>query len=175
MNAKRSRWGSFFLVLKVLLVIGLIAFPLINPWVRFLISTQRAPIDWPSSIWPLLLIGFSIYVLVSITRESGSLLLIFLTSIYVLFLLIGNFSLYYWNYGSTRNFSICLSHLDAVYFTLGTLSTAGTGTISATSELAIGLQSLQMLFDIAFLVFAAGMVVARFSESLPPGGIRGRS
>jgi len=79
--------------------------------------------------------------------------------------LIGGFSFLYWSYGSTVNFTVSLSRLDAVYFTLGTLTTAGTGNISATSEASRYIQSLQMFLDLALMVFAAGLLIAQFTSS----------
>jgi Ion channel len=73
------------------------------------------------------------------------------------------FSFIYWSYGSTRNFSISLSHLDSFYFALGTLTTAGTGNVSAISETARGLQTLQMGLDLLFVGIALTVVLARYS------------
>jgi len=80
-------------------------------------------------------------------------------------ILIGGFSFLYWSYGSTINFTVSLGRLDAVYFTLGTLTTAGTGNISATSEASRYIQSLQMVLDLALMVFAASLLIARFASS----------
>jgi Ion channel len=74
------------------------------------------------------------------------------------------FSYIYWSYGSTQNFSIRLSHLDSFYFALGTLTTAGTGSISVVSETARGLQTLQMGPDLILVIFAVALVVARYSS-----------
>lgn len=87
--------------------------------------------------------------------------------------LAGGFSVLYWSYGSTVNFTVSLSRLDAVYFMLGTLTTAGTGNISAISEASRYVQSLQMFLDLALMVFAAGLLIARFTtsrESRPSDG-----
>lgn len=40
---------------------------------------------------------------------------------------IGHFSLRYWFIGTPANFTAELSKIDALYFTLDTLTTAGTG------------------------------------------------
>jgi Ion channel len=75
------------------------------------------------------------------------------------------FSLLYWNYGTPANFNISLTRLDAIYFSIGTLSTAGTGNLNATSELARGLQALQMVLDLGFLLIAVTLVVNRLASS----------
>ena len=73
------------------------------------------------------------------------------------------FSVIYWTYGTSANFSSRLTHLDAIYFTMGTLSTAGTGNIVPVSQLARGLQTLQMLLDLGFLLVAVTLVVGRLA------------
>lgn len=82
--------------------------------------------------------------------------------------LTGGFSWLYWSYGSTANFTVNLSRLDAVYFTLGTLTTAGTGNISATTEASRFIQSLQMVLDLGLMVFAASLLIAKFTSSDEP-------
>lgn len=85
---------------------------------------------------------------------------------YVLSLLLQFFSYAYWTYGTRPNFNASLSHLDSFYFALGTLTTAGTGSLSATSELARGYQTLQMGLDIALIGFVAVVILARYSAIL---------
>jgi hypothetical protein len=82
----------------------------------------------------------------------------------VFFFLVGNFSYVYWSFGSTANFSVSLTRLDAIYFAIGTLTTAGTGNINATSELMRGIQALQMVLDVGLVVVALGVLVARLSS-----------
>jgi DNA-binding transcriptional regulator YhcF (GntR family) len=81
--------------------------------------------------------------------------------VYVISALTYLFSGLYWGYGEAPNFSINLTRLDAIYFSVGTLTTAGTGNISATSELSRGLQTMQMLLDFALVVFAIAIVMPR--------------
>ena len=78
------------------------------------------------------------------------------------------FSDLYWDYGQHGNFNIQLSRLDSIYFTLGTLSTAGTGNIFATSETARAIQSLQMGVDFGYVLLAIGIFVSRLSSSAEP-------
>lgn len=79
--------------------------------------------------------------------------------------LIQIFSVLYWVFGQHRNFNFALSHLDAIYFTLGTLTTAGTGNIVAISETARTIQSVQMATDFGYILLAIGIVVSRLSSS----------
>lgn len=82
-------------------------------------------------------------------------------------LLLQLFSYIYWSYGTPRNFGTSLSHLDSFYFALGTLTTAGTGSISAISETARGIQALQMGLDLAIVGFTVALVLARYSGLFP--------
>ncbi|MGH3397714.1 MAG: ion channel [Streptosporangiaceae bacterium] len=78
------------------------------------------------------------------------------------------FSVIYWTYGTAGNFSTRLTrltHLDAIYFTMGTLSTAGTGSLVPVSQLARGLQTLQMLLDLGFLLVAVTLVMGRLAAA----------
>jgi voltage-gated potassium channel len=79
-------------------------------------------------------------------------------------LAISAFTQGYWQIGTTSNFSASLSRLDAVYFTLGVMSTAGTGSIAPVSQLARGLVALQMTLDLILIVVAAAVVVTRLAE-----------
>jgi Ion channel len=105
------------------------------------------------------------YVLISVTR-FGSMSEIALMLLLGFSSLVGNFSILYWSYGTTGNFTEHLTRLDAIYFAVGTLSTAGTGNISAVSQLARGLQGLQMALDIGFTVFAVALAVAEISRRM---------
>ena len=69
-----------------------------------------------------------------------------------------------------------LSHFDAFYFALGTLTT-GTGNISAISETSRRIQTAQMGIDFLLIGFIVALLVARYStlfdrsrRGLPPGG-----
>jgi GntR family transcriptional regulator len=73
------------------------------------------------------------------------------------------FSVLYWGYGVSPNFSANLTRLDAVYFSVGTLTTAGTGSIAATSELSRELQTSQMALDFVLVVFAVAIVMPRLA------------
>jgi hypothetical protein len=89
---------------------------------------------------------------------------IYLDVVYYLLAFTILFMASYWSCGGGRNFNIHLTRLDAVYFAIGTLSTAGTGNIVATSELARALQALQMALDMTFLLIAIALVVTRLGS-----------
>ncbi len=82
-------------------------------------------------------------------------------------LLVVDFAGFYWQFGTTENFNVSLSHLDALYFAVGTLSTAGTGSITPQSQLARGLVTIQMVLDFVLVAIAIGIAVGRLSQWLP--------
>jgi Ion channel len=110
-------------------------------------------------------VGIACLIFASINISSLPYILLSVTS--TISLLMVDFSFIYWSNGTTANFNVSLTRLDAIYFMLGTLTTAGTGNIVATSDAARGVQSLQMFLDLALVVFAIGLVIARFSSSPP--------
>jgi hypothetical protein len=108
---------------------------------------------------PLILVG--IWLLRS--TVSLGLILAALTSGVIAALV--SFSAAYWAIGTTANFNIKLTHFDGWYIALGMFTAAGTGNIVAISDRAREIQTLQMVFDMTIIVFVAGILVARFSES----------
>jgi len=132
-------------------------------WLGFLIQTKRSPAS------PILIVNDVIAVIVGIglvifiARRSPSLPQVFGRLLIVASLLVVDFSFLYWSRGTSANFTHPLSHLDAIYFTVGTLSTAGTGTISAISATARSIQTAQMVLNLGFLLFAVTAVVGRIT------------
>jgi hypothetical protein len=83
--------------------------------------------------------------------------------------LVAGFSLLYWSHATQAdaNFTQPLSHhLDAVYFTLGTLSTLGTD-IYAKSQWARAVQTVQMGLDVVFLTFGVAFFLHRLTTNTP--------
>ena len=83
---------------------------------------------------------------------------------YLFSLILQLFAYIYWTYGTTKNFSANLTHFDSLYFALGTLTTAGSSTITATSETARQIQALQMGLDLILIGFAVALILARYSN-----------
>ena len=144
--------------LQISLMLGLVV-PQIFYWITFF-SLQRSQGRGGQAIAISIVIA-SIVLLLS-TRDT--IFGITVALIYTFSSLIYLFSILYWGYGSATNFSIQLTRLDAIYFAIGTLTTAGTGNISATSDLARGLQALQMGLDFMIVVFAVALVTPRLIQ-----------
>lgn len=84
--------------------------------------------------------------------------------VYVLSQVLQFFAYIYWTYGDAPDFGHNLSHLDAFYFAVGTLTTAGTGSLNAVSQTARLLQTVQMGLDFGLVIVAVGFVLARYSQ-----------
>jgi hypothetical protein len=95
-------------------------------------------------------------------------------------ILLETFTLAYWLNGTSRNFGIPLSHFDAFYFALGTLTT-GTGNVSAMTEASRRIQTTQMVIDLVFIGFIVALLMARYSSLFdrskpePPPGPTGEN
>ncbi len=85
----------------------------------------------------------------------------------MLFIVVVGFGGLYYEIGKASNWGLTLTHLDAIYVALGTLSTAGTGNIAPISETSRCLVSLQMGADIVVVVLALGVLVGRISQAAP--------
>jgi Ion channel len=85
---------------------------------------------------------------------------------YLFSLILQLFSYIYWTYGTTKNFSANLTHFDSFYFALGTLTTVGSGTITANSETARQIQGVQMGLDLLLIGFAVTVILARYTNLL---------
>lgn len=85
--------------------------------------------------------------------------------VYTFLLITVEFATLYWTIGTTANFNVELSRVDAIYFALGTLTTAGTGSIAPTSDLARALVSGQMVLGLVFVAGALTIAITRWSES----------
>ena len=161
-------------------VLFLVAFLVFFPMAfGFGIATEntRAPgdVSLDSILWTVTIFG--IVPLIGLLRaERFRPVLTALVLVYSFVFLLEIFTDLYWSNGTSKNFSIPLSHLDALYFALGTLTT-GTGNISAISETSRRIQTAQMGIDFLLIGFIVALLVARYStlfdrsrRGLPPGG-----
>jgi hypothetical protein len=81
-----------------------------------------------------------------------------------IWVVIADFSLLYYLLGAQHNWSIRLTHLDALLLTFGTLTTAGTGDIHPQTETARGLLLAQMIVDIFLVTVLLTLFLARLGE-----------
>lgn len=84
-------------------------------------------------IYGLVIVVFLTYMSVRIARTrrlANNLIVWWIGNLFLMLAI--TFALVCWAIGTTANFSIELSRMDALYFALGTLTTAGTSTIAPT-------------------------------------------
>ena len=161
--------------LKIVLV-GLVVMPVLFV-ANFLTSSRSATlIDSPGALTVAATIIGALYLILQATyatayvagrRDNDRMYWLTLTIMvaYTFLLITMQFATIYWIIGTTENFSVELSHWGAIYFALGTLTTAGTGTIAPTSDLARAIVSGQMILDFVFVAIALTRAVTRWSES----------
>jgi hypothetical protein len=113
----------------------------------------------------VLLVAWNGFLAVQQVRATKSFTFVTLASLMnIVSLIFTDFSMLYWLYGTNKNFTTTLSRLDSVYFALGTMTTAGTGSIAPASQLARGLVSAQMAVDFIFLATVVSLAVTRLGE-----------
>jgi hypothetical protein len=103
-------------------------------WLPFHRQTATAWLALPAAV--LVLSVFSLQTLVLARRHTAPPIGVAVMLSGLLSSCLGLFAGLYWSIGTRANFTHSLTRLDAIYFAVGTLSTAGTGTISATSQTA---------------------------------------
>jgi hypothetical protein len=167
---RMDRW------LKIVLVVLVVVMPVLLV-ANFLTSSRSATlIDSPGALTVAATIIGALYLILQATyatayvagrRDNDRMYWLTLTIMvaYTFLLITIQFATIYWIIGTTENFSVELSHWGAIYFALGTLTTAGTGTIAPTSDLARAIVSGQMILDFVFVAIALTRAVTRWSES----------
>ena len=80
--------------------------------------------------------------------------------------LVGSFSFLYCSLAATAgNFNVVeMSKIDALYFTVGTLSTAGTGLIAPVSDMARLSVVIQMILDVILIGWTVAVAVSRWGS-----------
>jgi len=150
-------------------VIGGVAILLTVSWVLFYaLPRARHPVAWYSIVVAVVVVLGGILALIAavVLRTSTWRLFYWLAVLLLLFLLM--FAEIYWSIGTQSNFDGAakqgLRPLDATYFALGTVSTAGTGNMYAKSELARGMQLAQIGLGMAVILVVVSAVVARLTS-----------
>jgi hypothetical protein len=131
-------------------------------WLLFITATGREHISAWAILFIILALAVHLVLIILAVRPSDliGVIPIFVSTVLVV---IGTFSYFYWQYGTAKEFHISLTHFDAFYFSIGTLST-GTGNISAISTASRVLQSMQMITDFILIAFVAAAIFARISS-----------
>lgn len=126
--------------------------------------TTRSGVAPCSIAFVMLAVAGSIGVAISVVRMHCPLLQAVVATVNTGVTIVVAFAMLYYDSGSAENFGHPLSRLDAIYVAIGTLTTAGSGNLEATSELARGLLTGQMILDLAFVGVAVTLLVTRIAE-----------
>lgn len=78
------------------------------------------------------------------------------------------FAKHYWSLGTTANFSRSLGYVDALFFAVGIMTTAGTSPISATSSLAREWVTAQELVDLILPTGGITLLLANLRVRISP-------
>jgi hypothetical protein len=166
-GAGRSRTGFADFIQRnddVEISLGILLIAVIQ-WVKFLFATKPVLQD-PVNIGLISVsVIMPVIMLIIFLKKGANGWAVAIMFVNALLAVVGAFAWIYWDAGNIHNFSVKLSHLDAVYFTLGTLTT-GSGNIFARSEYSRAVQTIQLVCDLALMGFAAGVVFARFADYL---------
>jgi voltage-gated potassium channel len=138
-------------------------------WGSFVLAEQRGS----SMASTVLVVGMSMATIAYgayVTIDAASSRLVTMAAIirlavFTVLFLVGSFSRFYFSYGTHHNWSVRLSHLDALLLSVGILTTAGTGDVQPHSELARGLITAQMSVDILVVTVMAAVVLHVFITS----------
>jgi hypothetical protein len=158
------------------LIIGLC---ILFVWLAFLLAGRPRQLQ-PGTVG--LAVGFaggSIWLLEKYTVTEDEPIVFALFVVFFVSVVLLVFAELYWLIGTDRDFTTGgsltrlphpLTRVDAVYFALGTLSTAGTGNISAVSDRARAIQSGQMLTDLVLVLGAITLAMWRYTTLLSKNG-----
>jgi hypothetical protein len=131
---------------------------------RTITSTASPSYIFSGAVIQIFLLGIVPLIISCFYRFRPVLTALFLA--YLFSLILQLFSYIYWTYGTTKNFSANLTHFDSFYFALGTLTTVGSGTITANSETVRQVQAVQMGLDLLLIGFAVTVILARYTNLL---------
>lgn len=135
----------------------------IGTWALFVTLNTQGPLTSEGTY--IVAVGIGGFVLVAIgaigisRQDSPRGTRVALLAAHAVVLLVGWFSTIYYCYGAEQNWSIRLTHWDAIMVTIGTLTTAGTSGIDAISETARRLMALQMVLDTVLVTVMLAFVL----------------
>jgi hypothetical protein len=88
--------------------------------------------------------------------------------VWLILYLIWLFSFVYYLLGNLHHWSTPLSHVDAIYVTVGTLTTAGSAGISAKGDLTHSVLIGQMILDLLCVTVSLALILHRAMQAVQP-------
>lgn len=98
----------------------------INLWFVEFAQTERFTPAWVVLAFTFQVISAIIFI-IRVSYRNFRPVMAGLALVYTFSVALQAFSYLYWEWETTQNFNILLTHFDSFYFALGTLTTAGTG------------------------------------------------
>jgi hypothetical protein len=149
---------------SVAVAVGMVVGTIVLWGLFFLLDEQGTSAVWILPIFASFTVAFAYLVVRYGRNKDVSGWVVGIIAVLTVLSLIGNFAFAYFLDGASGNWSIPLSHLDAILVSVGTLTTAGTGDVQPHTELARGLVTAQMALDVVVVTVVAGVVVWRLTE-----------
>ncbi len=170
--SRSDDWDRSTLVLYVVITLLMI-----GGWAIFLTGLLKGVFFTTSSydlVGDIIVLMLAFWGLIHYIKKGLPVLFIFYLLGFCLSLIVLAFSSFYWAH--RHGFSHPLTHLDAAYVALGTLS-GGTGNILATQEGTRAIQMTQEFVDLVFLLVVVGValvpiatIVSSKKAPTPPAG-----
>ncbi len=176
--AQRRRHIAWGLLRSLIATAVLVALYYLAPLARL----DRVPLAMSLAIALLILLAITIWQVRAITRATYPAVRAIeaLAGTVPLFLLLFAASYFLMAQADPTNFNHPLTRTDALYFTVTVFTTVGFGDITATSQIARLLVTIQMLLDLLILgvgiqVFIGAVRLARQTQTPGPKTATGRS
>lgn len=135
-------------------------------WLTFVERSHRGGPAGELVVIDLATLLFVAYAAIAFLRKAPTWLGLVAAANAILLVLV-DFATFYWVMGTRQNWNMRLSHWDALFVAVGTLTTAGMGDIQPRSGFARRLLTLQMGFDLVVFTAIAGLVVYKLTASRP--------
>jgi voltage-gated potassium channel len=159
----RSQWRSVVRILAIVTVLTVLY--LLMP-----LQTDRAWLGLVIGLVALICIApFAVRRAVAVSNSPTPMLAAAEAILIVVSMLIFGFSSVYLAVGrEAAQFEGLDTRIDAVYFTVATLSTVGYGDVHAEGQLARGLVTLQILFDLSLLAVSVKLLLGAARQGRTP-------
>lgn len=161
--ADRAQWRG---VVRILLIGAVLS-------VLYVLMPLQTDLAWLGLVIGLVALvciaPFAVRRAVAVSNSSAPLLAAAEAILIIVAMLVFGFSSVYLAIGrDAGQFDGLETRLDAVYFTVTTLSTVGYGDVHATGQMARGVVTLQILFDLSLLAVSVKLLLGAARQGRPP-------